>query len=121
MNFRTIEDLSRIINNNLYRIPKDVDLIVGVPRSGLLAANLISLYLNKPLTDIDGLFKNKILGSGISKSKDGWISQPEEARKILLVEDSSATGITFNQTLSRIKKYKHYKKIIFLVIIYPGG
>ena len=117
MNFRTIEDLSRIINNNLYKIPDDVDLIVGVPRSGLLAANMISLQLNKPLTDLDNLLKNKLIGSGISKKKINWISKPDEARKILLVEDSSATGITFNQTLNRIKKSKFYDKIIFLVVI----
>ena len=116
MNFRTIEDLSKIINNNLYKIPKDVDLIVGVPRSGLLAANMIALQLNKPLTDLDSFLHNKILGSGISKNKNKWVNKPEEARKILLVEDSSATGITFNQTLKKIKKSKLYNKIIFLVI-----
>lgn len=117
MNFRTYEDLSKIISNNLYRIPEDVDLIVGVPKSGLMAASMISLYLNLPLTDIDSLEKGKIYNSGISKVRNNWISKPEEARKILVVDDSSASGITLKQTREKINKLKYKNKIIFLVTI----
>lgn len=117
MNFRTINDLSRIINNNLYRIPSDVDLIVGVPKSGLMAASFISLYLNLPLTDIDSLKNDRIYNSGISKVRDSWIKKPSEARKILVVDDSSSTGITLNKTKELINKSKYKDKIIFLVVI----
>lgn len=59
MNFRTINDLNNLISKNLDKIPKDIDLIVGVPRSGLFVANLIALYLNLPLTDFDS-FLNRL-------------------------------------------------------------
>ena len=52
MNYRNIRDLNNIILKKLSIIPRDFDLIVGVPRSGMLPANLLSLYLNRPYTDI---------------------------------------------------------------------
>ena len=53
MNYRTFSDLNELIIRRLYILPKDIDLIVGIPRSGMVPANLIALYLNKSLTDLD--------------------------------------------------------------------
>ena len=36
---------------------KNVDLVVGIPRSGMLPANLIAMYLNKPFTDINSFLE----------------------------------------------------------------
>ena len=116
MNFRTYEDLPRIVSNNLYKIPSDVDLIVGVPKSGLMVASMISLQLNLPLTDIDSLESGRICSSGISKRRKNWIKKISEARKILVVDDSSASGITCNKTKEIIKNSKYKDKIIFLVV-----
>jgi len=52
MYYRSINDLNNIILQRLHILPKDFDLIVGVPRSGMLPANLLALYLNKPYTDL---------------------------------------------------------------------
>lgn len=46
MNFRTLDQLNQCIYNNMYKLPRDIDLIVGIPRSGMLVANIIALYLN---------------------------------------------------------------------------
>lgn len=51
--YRSIVDMNNIIVKNLQKLPHDIDLVVGIPRSGMLPANLIALYLNKPFTDID--------------------------------------------------------------------
>ncbi len=56
MNYRTIADLSNLIRTNLYKIPHDIDVVVGVPRSGMLPATMIALYLNKRLSDINTFF-----------------------------------------------------------------
>ena len=53
MNFITFEELGECIYTNISKVPRNVDLIVGIPRSGTLAANLLALYLNLPFTDID--------------------------------------------------------------------
>ena len=49
MNYRNIADLNNTILQRLHIIPRDFDLIVGVPRSGMLPANLLALYLNKQI------------------------------------------------------------------------
>ena len=116
MNFRTYEDLAKIINNNLYKIPSDVDLIVGVPKSGLMAASMISLQLNLPLTDIDSLETGRIYSSGNTKRRKTWIEKISQARKILVVDDSSASGKTYHQIKEIINKSKYKDKIIFLVV-----
>ena len=52
MNYRSINDLNETILRKLHLISRDIDLVVGVPRSGMLPANLLALYLNLPYTDI---------------------------------------------------------------------
>lgn len=116
MNFRTYEDLSIIISNNLYKISSDVDLIVGIPRSGLMAASLISLYLNLPLTDLDSLLSGKILGTGKTKKNNLWIKKPEDAKKILIVDDSSMSGTTIKKVKEKLDNSIYKGKYIFLTI-----
>ena len=38
MHYRSISDMNDAIVRNLHRLPRDIDLVVGVPRSGILAA-----------------------------------------------------------------------------------
>lgn len=60
MNYRSIVDLNSDIKKWISELPNDLDLIVGIPRSGLLVANLLALHLNLPLTDVEGLIENRI-------------------------------------------------------------
>ncbi len=116
MNFRTYEDLAKIISNNLYKIPKDIDLVVGVPKSGLMAASIIALHLNLPLTDIDSLFEDSMYQSGRTKRRNNWIKKPSQARKVLVVDDSSASGKTFNQIKKQLNHSKYKDKVNYLVV-----
>lgn len=100
MNYKSFEDLSRDIKTNLYKIPKDVTLIVGIPRSGLLAANLISLYANLPLTDIDNFIQGKVL---CSSYQDEFSQKSAFKGKILIVDDSVATGKAILDAREKLK------------------
>jgi len=42
----------------------DIDLIVGIPRSGLLVANLMVLHRNLPMTDVIGLHDGRLTDTG---------------------------------------------------------
>ena len=88
MNYRSISDLNETILRNIYIIPRDIDLIVGVPRSGMMPANLLSLYLNLPYTDIHSFIKGYIYKSGARKQ----FFDSSEYKKILVVDDSIASG-----------------------------
>lgn len=61
MSFITISQLNQDIVNNLYRIPSNVELIVRVPKSGILVAILIALELSIPLTDLDSFLDGRNL------------------------------------------------------------
>lgn len=52
MNYTSIADLANTIRRNLWKIPQDVALIVGVPRSGLMAALILGEMLHKPIQSL---------------------------------------------------------------------
>jgi hypothetical protein len=64
INYRDINDLNRAIIRSLQKIPKNIGLVVGIPRSGLLVANIIALHLNLPLTDLDDLVEGRMIRYG---------------------------------------------------------
>lgn len=90
MQFRSINDLYRDIWSNLHRLPADVDLVVGIPRSGMLVATIIALARNLPLADLDGFVAGRQFAVGRTR-RDGS-EQANEIRHILIVDDSSRTG-----------------------------
>ncbi len=99
MNYRNIRDLNNIILKNLSIIPRDFDLIVGVPRSGMLPANLLALYLNRPYTDIHSFLNGHIYKAG-ARSQFFDISQ---FKKILVVDDSIASGSAMQECKESLK------------------
>lgn len=45
MNYRSISDLNQIILKRLYIIPRDIDLVVGIPRSGMFPGKPSWLFI----------------------------------------------------------------------------
>ena len=88
MNYRNIDDLNHCILQHLSILPRDFDLIVGVPRSGMFPANLLALYLNLPVTDIDSFRNGHIYQTG----ERGKTFNMTHIHKVLVVDDSIATG-----------------------------
>jgi len=90
--------------------PISYDIIVGIPRSGLLVANIIASKLGKILTTPE-LFSQKI----------GWISttitKKEEYKNILLVDDSIYSGKTMEKALELLYSYRPNIKITKAVLI----
>ena len=93
MYYRNIADLNKIIIKRINILPRDFDLIVGVPRSGMLPANLIALYLNKPYTDIHSFVNGHIYKAGAR----GQFFDSKEFRKVLIVDDSVSSGKAINE------------------------
>jgi len=88
MYYRNISDLNQIILKRLSILPRDFDLIVGIPRSGMLPANLLALYLNKPYTDINSFLNGHIYKAGARSQ----FFDIKDFKKILVVDDSIASG-----------------------------
>lgn len=90
MNYRTVSELNTLLTQQISIIPQNVDLIVGVPRSGLLAASILSLRLHLPLTDVVGLCEGRIFQSG----KRGGEFNFADIKRALVVDDSSNSGFS---------------------------
>ncbi|WP_462380527.1 phosphoribosyltransferase family protein [Pseudomonas sp. Marseille-QA0892] len=104
MNYRSVNDLARLVSQHASQLPRDIEVVVGVPRSGMLAASIIALKANLPLTDLYSFIRNDELKKGSTRSyKLGHLVHPQEARKILLVDDSVASGNSLKKALADLK------------------
>ena len=96
--------LSDAIRAQLYEIPADVDLIVGIPRSGMVPAYQIGLFLNRLVCDIDSFIADGSISHGHTRKLGVALSSLRQARHILLVDDSIATGGSMQKALARIQQ-----------------
>ena len=112
MNYRSVAQLSDQVLAWSRSLPRDLDLVVGVPRSGLLAANLVAVYRNVPLTDVDGLLEGRTIATGHWKKgslnrvgggagvQERFLDQP---RNVLVVDDTVGSGTSMARVRERIE------------------
>ena len=106
--YRSISDLASVISKNINIVPIDIDLVVGVPRSGMLPASMIALHLNTPLTDIYSYIDNRPLMAGQTRRvKKNSLSQCNQAKHILVVDDSIASGKSMQTAMSLLSEIKN--------------
>ena len=117
MYYRNISDLNQIILKRLSIIPRDFDLIVGIPRSGMLPANLLALYLNKPYTDIHSFLNGHIYKAGARSQ----FFDIKDFKKILVVDDSIASGSAMEKCKESLKDLSANFSISYCAIyVIPG-
>lgn len=117
MNYRNITDLNNIILKRLSIIPRDFDLIVGVPRSGMLPANLLALYLNRPYTDIHSFLNGHIYKAGARSQ----FFDTSEFKKILVVDDSIASGSAMVEVKESLKHLESKFDIKYCAVYIISG
>lgn len=115
MFFKSLDDLNKDIIGNLYKIPRDIDLVVGIPRSGLLVANLIALYLNLPLADLDGFISGRIFESGNTRRVPDYNEKVNSIKKVLIVDDSILSGKSIIEAKRKLEKVNSKFELIYLV------
>ena len=101
--FKSYEDLVNDIKKNISKISHyNFDLVVGIPRSGMIPAYLISAYLNIDCSDINDLINNAELQRGITRKTKGSLLTTHKANRILLVDDSIFSGDSLEISLNKI-------------------
>lgn len=104
MNYRSVQEMASTIRNGLSRLPEDIDLVVGIPRSGVLAASLIALHTNLKCISLDGFSLEKPIRTGsIRNARHPHVSRPRDAHHILLVDDSASTGASMKAAHREIR------------------
>lgn len=122
MNFKNLADLSRDVNAWIPRLPGRFDCVVGIPRSGMLVANILALKLGLPMTDPAGLTEGRLIASGKRlKGIDpsGFLSSP---RRILVVDDSISSGKAMARARDSLAETGKTHELTFgAVYVTPNG
>lgn len=78
------------------KLPNDFDVIIGIPRSGLMFANIIASRFGRPLSTPDSFLRGEVWFSHAHK-------MPTKYDRILLVEDGVRTGRVIRRAYASLK------------------
>ncbi len=123
MSYKSFNSLNKDIAKWLQKIPNRFDIIVGIPRSGLLVANIIALHFNLPLTDVKNLNKGLLIGGG-ARCSTRFISKLKKDKKklrVLVVDDTVDSGRQLDKAKKRIASIQHLYEVYYgAVYVTPG-
>ncbi len=92
MEFKSYADLEADVISLMPRLPRDLDLVVAIPRSGLVPASMIALHMNLPITDLKGLYEGRVLASGHRTLRREAGKSTDRPLNVLIVDDSVGSG-----------------------------
>lgn len=117
MNVRTVADMNNTILAHLSRVPRSINLVAGIPRSGLLAATLISLHLNLPLTDIEGLCEGRRFETGKRPLRvDASDGRKAKEPHVLVVDDAVSRGTELAKVRKRLADAGVSARLTYLAV-----
>ncbi len=99
LSYKTYSDLALDIKQNIHKIP-EIDLVVGIPRSGMIPAYMIGLSLSKPVCSINEFLSGNFMSSGNSTER---ISFNSSVQNVLILDDSINTGNAINKVKSMVE------------------
>lgn len=117
MKYITLSDMAGVIRNNIYKIPHDVDLVVGIPRSGMISASIISEYLNRPLVDIDNFCNGCI--DGVGGGRLVYVRN-RPIKKILVVDDTVCGGGSMRSAKQKLKNFNDGFEFLYMAVYAEG-
>jgi len=116
LNYRNFADLAWTVSTELARIPRDIDIVVGIPRSGLFAAWYIGLARNLPVIDLPCFLNGGEAAIGRTR-RTSRAAVGALPTRILLVDDSAFYGKTMRQSAERVRA-AHAQAEIITVAVY---
>ena len=114
MNFKSLDHLNQAITDNLPAIRKlgPFDYIVGIPRSGMLVANALSIFMGGiPVADIYQFMS----GQCVSHKKERRVLLTPNTR-ILLVDDTVSMGGAMRDALNKLHSLSTNFKITKMAV-----
>jgi hypoxanthine phosphoribosyltransferase len=96
------------------KISSDFDIVVAIPRSGMIIGSVIASYFGKPLSTPDMIIEGKQWMSSISTTKHNI--NLNFYNTILVVDDSICSGQQMEHNVNLIQSYLPNKKIIKAVL-----
>lgn len=118
MKFVTLADLAATIRRNVHKIPHDVDFVIGIPRSGIIAASIIAEFLNAPLIDADS-FVTGALPTGGRRSRFHRRSNTKKPR-VLVVDDTIFHGRSLRAAKEKLEPLGFKYEFIYMAVFLEG-
>lgn len=107
--YYTGEQLYRIIQNNIHKIPHDIAGVVAVARGGLFPGFIIAEHFNIPITTVDKFVENQ---------ETCWFNESTFIKfenikngKLLVIDDSVCTGNSFKQAINKLNNITRFSFI----------
>lgn len=111
INYKTYNDLAFDIKNNIEKIPSNIDLIVGIPRSGMIPAYIMGLALNKKVCSTTELVNGLMGNSGFTRKTDTG-----KIKNILVVDDTVNTGLSLGKVKPLLAPLKRKYNIKYCAV-----
>lgn len=110
LEFRTFADIAHCIRQNLKKLPSDVDLVVGIPRSGMIPAYIIALFMNKKCCSLDEFLSGSTGSNGV---RNVGI---DEIKKVLVIDDSVYNGTEMERTREKLAPLAEKYNFIYTTV-----
>ena len=107
LNFRTIPDLSRDLAHAAPDLLKGVDAVVGIPRSGVLAASILALHAQVPLGTVDEYCAR--------------IGPAGDVERVLLLDDTACGGGTMRRAFAKVSEARPDSTVITAAVYRAPG
>lgn len=116
LNYKTYQDLNLIIKSKLHTIPEDIDLVVGIPRSGMIPASIIGLLLSKQVCTLYEFISKNF--TNIQSTHR--ITLNTNIKNILIVDDSILSGRSIKEAKQLVMQNQLNKQynIKYLAVYY---
>jgi len=115
LNYKTYQDLASDIKKNIQKIPSNIDLVVGIPRSGMIPAYMIGLMLSKQVCSL-----YEFTSEAFKNNTTYRVKFSGDIKNVLVVDDSILSGRAATETQKLITQNKLDKKynITYMAIYY---
>jgi uncharacterized HAD superfamily protein len=124
MVYTSYEDLSNCIRRNLWKVPQDVDLIVGVPRSGMIPALMLAELMNKRCATLDEFIDGREMScGGRQRLMQETVATEEQhigRKKVLVLDDTVFFGNAMRKARERLASLEGKYGIIYGCVYAEG-
>lgn len=100
LTYKTYADLSYDIHKNIAKIPSDIDLIVGIPRSGMIPAYILGQLLSLPVCSLNEFLSDN--AANMDHAISMRINAPRDIKNVLIIDDTINSGTHMDMVVEKI-------------------
>lgn len=117
MKYITLKEMAYAVRRNIYKVPHDIDFVIGVPRSGMIPASMVAEFINVPLIDVDSFCAGaKPTGGGRLR-----LTNRPKTNKVLVLDDTVFRGKSMNDTKMKLARFNGQYQFTYAAVYLEGS